>query len=283
MKKEHNKKRNTGLMYEFLVHYISSRLIEGDTKGSTAALKIIKNYFKPKSELYKEFRLINSLIKTKVTNESVAMSILGEAKIAARDYNLKKLNREKSLLIRAVNHKLNYNNFYDQQISEYRDYATIQRLLDGWRNPNQDLMQQANFEDQLVKRLTTKKEEKKQSFVMEESAGKTRLLMKIMMNKLNDKYASSLNDKQKDLIRAYAWSSASNSSDVVKCKMQETRKYLIESIDDYIDNHSDGEYVNKQLSSVKNEIMNESLDKIDDQHLVRFMLYLKLQDELVSK
>lgn len=283
MKKEHNKKRNTGLMYEFLVHYISSRLIEGDTKGSTAALKIIKNYFKPKSELYKEFRLINSLIKTKVTNESVAMSILSEAKIAARDYNLKKLNREKSLLIRAVNHKLNYNNFYDQQISEYRDYATIQRLLDGWRNPNQDLMQQANFEDQLIKRLTTKKEEKKQSFVMEESAGKTRLLMKIMMNKLNDKYASSLNDKQKDLIRAYAWSSASNSSDVVKCKMQETRKYLIESIDDYIDNHSDGEYVNKQLSSVKNEIMNESLDKIDDQHLVRFMLYLKLQDELTGK
>ena len=71
----HNKKRNTGLLYEFLIKTISQALVDDDKKKSSKALKIVKTYFKPGTELYKEFRLINSIIKTSVSSEAVAASI----------------------------------------------------------------------------------------------------------------------------------------------------------------------------------------------------------------
>ena len=112
----HNKKRNTGLLYEFLIHTISQALVDDDKRKSSRALKIIKSHFKPGTELYKEFRLINSIMKTTVSVESVASSILGEAKVAARSHDVDSLDREKSLLIRSINHQLNDDHFYDQQI-----------------------------------------------------------------------------------------------------------------------------------------------------------------------
>ena len=93
MSKAHQKKRNSGLLYEFLVHCISRALVENDQKKSAAALKILRRHFKPGTELYKEFRLINSLIKTTVSSESVASSIVTEAKAAARSHDIKVLDR----------------------------------------------------------------------------------------------------------------------------------------------------------------------------------------------
>jgi len=70
--KSHNKKRNSILLYEFLVSSISKSLVEDDKRKSSAALKILKRHFKKGTNLYKEFRLLNSLIKTSVTSPQVA-------------------------------------------------------------------------------------------------------------------------------------------------------------------------------------------------------------------
>ena len=115
------------------------------------ALKIVKTYFKPGTELYKEFRLINSIIKTSVSSEAVAASILNEAKSAARSHDLNELDKEKSLLIRSINHQLNDENFYDQHVSEYKTFATVQNLLNDWRSKSPDLSRMASYEDQIDK------------------------------------------------------------------------------------------------------------------------------------
>ena len=104
MSSSHNKKRNTGLIYEFLIRTISKALVENDKPQSSKALRIIKQNFKSGTELYKEFRLVNALMKTTVTSESVASSIISEAKMAARSHNINELDREKSILIRNINH-----------------------------------------------------------------------------------------------------------------------------------------------------------------------------------
>ena len=129
MSKSHNKKRNTALLYEFLVRTIASALVEGDKKTSSTALKILRRYFKPGTQLYKEFRLFNALVKTTVSSSAVTSSIIAEAKAAAQTADIVALDREKSLLIRSINHALNIDNFYDHPVSEYRTYATIQTLL----------------------------------------------------------------------------------------------------------------------------------------------------------
>ena len=101
------------LLYEFLVQTISKSLIDDDKKKSSAALKILRKHYKPGTQLYKEFRLINALAKTTVSSEHVAASILKEAKAAATSMDHDSLDREKSLLIRNINHNINDDNFYN--------------------------------------------------------------------------------------------------------------------------------------------------------------------------
>jgi hypothetical protein len=234
MSSSHNKKRNTGLLYEFLIKTISNSLVENDRQKSSKALKIIKNSFKPGTELYREFRLINSLLRTTVSSEFVANSIMTEAKLAARSHNLSELDHQKSILIRNINHQLQDENFYDQHINEYKKIATIQCLVNNWRNSNSDLQRTAEYEDQLLKWLTTKKEEIVESKINENSEGTNRLLMKVMMKKLSEKYDGSLTSDQKSLIKAYAFSAANDDKATILKKMNEIREKLLQSINDYI-------------------------------------------------
>jgi len=146
MSKNHNKKRNSILLYEFLVSSISKSLVEDDKRKSSAALKILRRHFKKGTNLYKEFRLLNSLIKTSVSSPQVASRILKEAKDAAIKMDLTELDREKSLLIRNINHTINNDgSFYDQHVNEYRMCATIQQLINEWRSDDADISRSQNM------------------------------------------------------------------------------------------------------------------------------------------
>lgn len=281
MSKSHKKKRNTGLLYEFLVRTISSALVEDDQKKSATALKILKKFFKPDTELYKEFRLIYSLVRTNVSSDHVAASIIKEAKIAAQAYDLSALDREKSLLIRNINHTLNDDTFYDQHVNEYKIYATIQTLLNDWRSDNKDLSRVASYEDQLMHWLITPKEEVLSPTISEDSTGANRLLMKVMMKKLNEKYSRSLDDTQKAIIRAYVWSTASDDNNIINAKLTEVSDVLIKSIDEFNSTNSN-EYVNEKLAEVRSKLLTEDLSSINDDTVTRFMLYIKLNNELTS-
>lgn len=277
----HNKKRNTGLLYEFLVRTISQALVDDDKKKSAKALKIVKAHFKPGTELYKEFRLINSIMKTTVSSDAVASSILGEAKTAARSHDTSTLDREKSLLIRSINHQLNDDNFYDQHIKEYRTFATVQNLINDWRSTSPDLSRMAEYEDQVVKWLVSPKQESNEQVVTESTAGSNRLLMKIMMKKLGEKYDGTLTTEQKSLIKAYAFSAANDDDNkTVLLKLKEIRENLLNSIEKYVDDNKNNEkYLSDKLNEVKSQLLNE-VSAVDDTAVAEYMLYIKLIDEL---
>lgn len=281
MSSSHNKKRNTGLIYEFLIKTISSSLVENDKQKSSRALKIIKHSFRPGTELYKEFRLINALMKTTVSSEAVAASIMTEAKTAARTHDATELDRQKSILIRNINHQLQDENFYDQHINEYKMFATVQSLVNGWRNPGTNLEKIAEYEDQLIKWLMTKKETVAESTINENSVGTNRLLMKVMMKKLSEKYDGTLSPDQKALIKAYAFSTANDDKDTIVKKMHEIRDRLLESIDGYMKSNETSEYLNSKLVEVKSKL-SETIHEINDSSVSEYMLYAKLVDELTS-
>lgn len=278
MSKTHKKKRSTGIIYECLLQHMSKSLIEGDERSSSKVLKILKKHFKPGTELYKEFRLINSLMKTTVESQAVAGSILTEAKKAARAHDMSKLDREKSLLLRSINHTLS-NDLLDQQVNEYRTLATIQMLLNDWRDQSPDIERMARYEDQLVSWLTTKKPDERQHQIAE-SPGESRLLMRIMMKKLNDKYTNTLLSEQKNLIRTYVWAKQSSDQSLLSDRLNSVKRSLIESIEIFRVNEGDKEYNVKQLESLKSRLLSETLDSVDDELISRFMLYIKLDDEL---
>jgi phosphorylcholine metabolism protein LicD len=281
--KGHNKKRNTGLLYEFLVRCISQAVVDDNKKRSNAALKVIRRHFKPGSELYKEFRLINSLIKTTVSSEAVAASIVQEAKVAARAYDTASLDREKSLLISSINRSIKDEDFYDHQVNDYKMYATIQTLINDWRDSNRDLGRQAQYEDQLVKWLMTEKSSTADTSISEESPGTSRLLMKVMMKRLNEKYAKVLSSDQKHLLRAYAFATANDDPMSIKLKLEEIKQKLISEIDTFGRTNEDNEYINKKLAEARKRLDEETLETVDDDTVTRFMLYTKLSSELSTE
>lgn len=283
MSKSHNKKRNTGLLYEFLVRTISQALVEGDKRRSAQALRIIKRHFKPGTLLHKEYRLINSLVKTTVSSEAVAASIMQEAKAAARAYDLKQLDREKSLLISAINKQVGDQDFYDQPVNEYRTYATIQTLLNDWRSSDRDLGRLAQYEDQLVRHLVAEKKAPADQALPEDSPGEGRLLMKVMMRKLNEKYAGVMSDEQRQLLRAYAFSTANDDPQSIRLKLAEVKQRLLAEIDQFKAQNPDNEYIGSKLAEARSQLEAELLEAVDDDTVTRFMLYTKLSGELTSE
>lgn len=283
---KHSKKRNAGLMYEFLVRTISRALIDDDKRKSGVTLKIIKKYFKPGTEIYKEFRLINSLVKTTVSSPSVAASIIAEAKSAARAHDVVALDREKSLLIKSINHNLQDDAFYDQQINDYRMYATIQSLMNEWRHKDvnsTDFRKLAQYEDQLSQWLVLEKKALESEPDNAESPGTTRLIMKVMTKKLNEKYSSVLNDSQRDLIKSYAFAAANDDPSIVQKKLVEVRKVLIDEIENYERNNPKSTFILQKLNEARDQLQSESLEQVNDELMTRFMLYLRLHNELGSE
>ena len=135
-KKSHNKKRNVGIIYEQLVLKLSKALVENDKKTFRDTKKIIKKYFKKDSELYKEHRLVNSLADFQTKQNSVIPVILEETKKATWRINERRLDREKSRLIRDINETFG-KSFYSARVSNYRDYKNIrkgqkQTMLESW-------------------------------------------------------------------------------------------------------------------------------------------------------
>src|SRR5947207_849958 len=104
MGRSHNKKRNTGLLYEFLVRHISEGLVSGDERQVHLATKLLKKHFKKGTELHREFKLFHALVNTTVASSDVAKKIVVEAREAAKRYDVAQLDREKSLLIKGINY-----------------------------------------------------------------------------------------------------------------------------------------------------------------------------------
>lgn len=284
MTRTHNKRRNAGLMYEFLVRTISGALVEGDNKKSSMALRILKRHFKPGTELYREFRLINALVRTTVSSESVATSILSEAKGAAKEYKSDALDREKSLLIKNINYTFKDPYFYDQHISEYKAYATAQTLVNGWRTNlrDRDLKENAHLEDQMVQWLMSEKNSHDDTILSEEPIGTSRLLVKIMTQKLNEKYSGSLNEEQKSIIKNYAFSSSQGDDTALLKKLNEIKEKLVKNIEFYSRGIKD-QFVLGKINEVKKIVLEENITEANDDIITRFMSYARLLGEITSE
>lgn len=226
---------------------------------------------------------MNSLVKTTVSSDHVAATILKEARVAATSIDVDVLDREKSLLIKSINYNLRDDAFYDHQISEYRNYATIQSLINEWRSNDRDLILLAEYEDHLMKMLLSPKEQPVDHVISEDSSGTARLLMKVMTKKLNEKYQNLLNGKQREIVRSYALSSANDDPTIISRKLAEVRDELLPLLETMITNVTTGEFLRNKLVETKEQILSESLNEVNDDTITRFMLYSRLHDELESK
>ena len=197
----HNKKRNVGLIYEQLIMRMSRALVENEDKKIEVIKEIITKRFAKNTQLYKEFRLFNALIRTAGVSESLATRILGEAQKAAQDHDPATLDREKSVLIKDINYHIKESNFYAQRVDDYTNYATIQTLLNAWRSNSTDIKQMTTHEKKIHEWLC--RPDNVTNLVDHKAAGVNDLSVKIMERRFMKKYGDVLTSRQKVLMQAY--------------------------------------------------------------------------------
>ena len=279
--RKHRKKRNTGLLYEFLIRYISNALVENNDKNIKKAVKIFKKFFKKDKELYKEFRLFNSLYKTATEKESVASSILSEAKRYSNSFDLEKLDREKSLLIREINHNLNDEDFFSRRVPDYKTHATIQNLFNEWRSNSMDFSKVAEYEQFLTEWLMTPREDKYDLEKLKDN-NIDALVLRLMSEKVNDKYSKLLNEEQKEIIKNYAFSIENDENGKLRESLVKIKEEILTNIKEYINNDKEkNQYILEKLNKTEEMILNENLEVVDDEVITRFLKYSQLKQELI--
>jgi hypothetical protein len=206
---KHSKFKNTGILFELLVRQITLEVLNGDT--TEKAKKIVSEFFSPKTELNKELRLYELLIKEKYKSESRAEKFIDTVNEAHNRIDQKQLQREKYNLIKKINESFNMDEFLSSPISNYRLMASIYKIFESKKMDNYDIKDVFNSKITLIESITSKpstlSSKKSNANQIVESYKKQdkdlRLLTyKILVETFNKKY-SKLDENQKNLLREY--------------------------------------------------------------------------------
>ena len=209
MKKiKHSKFKNTGVLFELLVRQITLEVLNGDKTEN--AKNIVKEFFAPNTELNKELRLYDILLKEKYNSETKADKLVETVCDAHAKLNQSILSKEKYNLIKEISTKFDLDNFLSSPISNYKVLASIYKVFESKRAEGYDIKDIFNSKITLIENITSKPaqltkptEDKKLIETYKQQDKDLRLLTyKILVETFNKKYTN-LNDSQKNLLKEY--------------------------------------------------------------------------------
>lgn len=204
---KHSKFKNTGILFELLVRQITLEVLNGDT--TEKAKNIVKEFFSAKTELNKELRLYDLLLKEKYNSETRAEKFIDTVNEAHSRINQKELQKEKYNLIKKINESFNMDEFLSSPISNYKVLASIYKVFEAKRYTNYDVKDVFNSKITLIENITSKptitSETKKDALVenyKKQDKDLRLLTYKILVETFNKKY-SNLDENQKALLKQY--------------------------------------------------------------------------------
>jgi hypothetical protein len=209
MKKiKHSKFKNTGVLFELLVRQITLEVLNGDKTEN--AKNIVREFFAPNTELNKELRLYDILLKEKYSSETKADRLVETVCDAHTKLNQLKLSKEKFNLIKEVSAKFDIEQFLSSPITNYKVLASIYKVFESKRENSYDIKDIFNSKITLIENITSKPsqlvkptEDKKLIETYKQQDKDLRLLTyKILVETFNKKYTN-LDDSQKNLLKEY--------------------------------------------------------------------------------
>jgi hypothetical protein len=276
MAKNHNKKRNIGIIYEQIINYVCNSLIEENKSNAEAAINIIKTHFTEKSQLRKEYKLFKALSETQNVSGQLASQIITEAKKACNYmFDSKVLEEEKSYLIKDLNYTIGKGIIFEEKVKNYRKYATIQTLLNEWRSEVSSFDKTTEYEIKLHESLTQKNPVIENNFVPQKV---DKLTYKIMNEMFDKKYKTHLNDTQKEIITLYIEDNDS--------KLEEKYQAVKESCDFLLERYIEkcnNEILKEKYLSVKANINKLNTGIKTKENLQKFLTIGKLKEEVLGE
>jgi hypothetical protein len=255
---KHNKKRNVGLLNEFFAQYMATAAVDFRFDDYNKAEAIWKKHFDKKTELGKELMIFENVANAKLKDRNVAFSMLREAKKIISKQNMENLEKEKTNLLHEINVKLQDVKFFDRPVENFKTNASIQILLNSWRESNiktspgtlrESMMFLPNFselshiEEKVIDFMVEEKPPLPpfdQSILENTQEDIDRLVVDIFRQKINEKYSSSLNEDQKEIIGLYVFSNNSEESKIkLQAKLRSLKENVVKNLDKEIKEGSD--------------------------------------------
>lgn len=275
MSRSHNKKRNVGIIYEQIIRFVCNSLLNEDKETAESAIKIIKKHFNSNSQLLKEYKLFKALATTNNISDQLAYSIINEAKKACNNmFDSKKLEKEKSFLIKDLNYNFGKGKIFEEKVENYRTYATIQTLLNEWRSNQSNFDKTTEYEIKLHNSLT------EQVIVENKNAPLKvdKITYKLMQEMFDKKYKTLLNGNQQKLISLFIEDDETKLIEEFKNSKKECIKYL----NTYMSSCTNKVLKEKNSIIINNlKSLNENL--VNKDNLQKFLTVEKLKEELLGE
>ena len=280
MKIKHSKYKNPGILFELLVRQITADTLKG---GDSPAIDILKEYF-VKTSLGREYKLYESILKSKVLNEGRANMVVSTILESSQKFNRSTLKKQKYNLINEIKKHYNLDVFFGSQIKNYKELAALYTLIEGYNvQDNIDTEQLINSKITLLEHLT--KQEVKAKNVKEDVLKEfstydkdVRILTyKVILEKFNSKY-DSLSVEQKQVLKEFINSvdSTPGLRTFYNSKIQELKSIL----------HEELNKVKDKVTKIKIEEVTKYLveldktSKINNSNLVDLLQYYELVKEV---
>jgi hypothetical protein len=280
MQVKHSKYKNTGILFELLVRQITTDTLDGK---DSPAKDILKKYF-VKSELGREYKLYETLLKRTSLTEGKANIVVDTLIESSKTLNRGAIKRQKYNLISEIQKHYDLNEFFNHKLPNYKMFAAFYTLTEIANaqhtvDPDQTITNKVT----ILEHLTAAKiaENKVRDEVMSEfeKADKdVRLLAyKKLLESFNTKY-DNLHPRQKEILKEFITS--------VDNKPRLKEYYTAKVIEIKEELAILNAKTQNEITKIKiNEIINiiqipAKTDKINDNDLVDLLQYYDLINEL---
>ena len=277
---KHSKFRNTGILFEVIVRKITSETLSGK---DSPAINILKSHF-VNTELGKEYKLYETVFKSKNLDSTRASTILNTVLETSKKLNRTRIRKEKYNLIKELKVHYNVEGLFKTKLNDYKAQASLYTLLETYNtekliDPNQIIDNKVTLLEYLTSKDINRdniKDNVIEEFKSQDKDIRT-LTYYVLLEKFNDKY-STLNLRQKNILKEFI-ESVDNTPSLKEFYNTEVI-YIKESIKKQI-TKTNSEVIKIKLNEVSSLI--KGLDKktvIKSDHLVDLLQYHSLLEEL---
>jgi len=205
MQVKHSKYKNTGILFELLVRQITTDTLDGK---DSPAKDILKKYF-VKSELGREYKLYETLLKRTSLTEGKANVVVDTLIESSKTLNRGAIKRQKYNLINEIQKHYDLNEFFNHKLPNYKMFAvfyTLTEIANAQHTVDPD--QAINNKVTILEHLTAAKiaESKVRDEVMGEFEKADKdvrfLAYKMVLESFNTKY-NDLHPRQKEILKEF--------------------------------------------------------------------------------
>jgi len=278
MKIKHSKYKNTGILFELLVRQITADTLKGD---DSPAIDLLKKYF-VKTGLGREYKLYESILKSKVISEGKANSLISTILENSKKFNRTSLKRQKYSLINEIKKHYNLETFFGSKIKNYKEIASVYTLIESYNTKEvTDISQINNNKVTLLEFLTKQQISKPKDQLIEEFSGYDKdlrqITYRVLLEKFNDKY-DNLSKEQKEILKEFIYSI--DSTPALREFYNKKVNLLKDILADQSENIKDKATKIKITEVAKLLTELSKTDKVDNDNLVDLLQYYELVKEI---